>query len=61
MRSFPPIFSQTIRLVAQSVGLKKGSALMAVMRKMRVVAVHLLTHEQEDYDRSLVAVGNLAG
>jgi len=47
------------RLVAR--GLKKGSALMAVMRKMLAVTVHLLKHEQEDYDRSLVAVGNLAG
>ena len=42
-------------------GRKCGSALMAVMRKMLAVAVHLLKHEQEDYDRSLVAVGNLAG
>jgi transposase len=42
-------------------GLKKGSALMAVMRKMLAVAVHLLKHEQQDYDRSLVGVGMLAG
>ena len=38
------------RLVAR--GLKKGSALMAVMRKMLAVAVHLLKHEQQDYDPS---------
>ena len=42
-------------------GLKKGSALIAVMRKMLAVAVHLLKHEQQDYDPSKVAVGNLAG
>ncbi len=30
-------------------GLKKGSALMAVMRKMLAVAAHLLMHEEE-YD-----------
>ena len=47
------------RLVAR--GLKKGSALMAVMRKMLAVTVHLLKHVQEDYDPSKVAVGNLAG
>ena len=35
-------------------GLKKGSALMAVMRKMLTVAAHLLKHEKENYDRSLV-------
>src|SRR5258708_20154405 len=33
-------------------GLKKGSALMAVMRKMLAVTVYLLKHEQQDYDRS---------
>jgi len=42
-------------------GLKKGSALMAVMRKMLAVAAHLLTHEREDYDPSKVGVGLLAG
>lgn len=36
------------RLVAR--GLKKGSALMAVMRKMLAVAAYLLRHEQEEYD-----------
>jgi transposase len=35
-------------------GRKYGSALMAVMRKMLTVAAHLLKHEQENYDRSLV-------
>jgi len=42
-------------------GLKKGSALMAVMRKMLAVTVYLLKHEQQDYDPSKVGVGNLAG
>ena len=42
-------------------GLKKGSALMAVMRKMLAVAAHLLKHEREDYDPSKVGVGLLAG
>jgi transposase len=42
-------------------GLKKGSALMAVMRQMLAVAVYLLKHEQQNYDPSKVAVGNLAG
>ena len=41
-------------------GLKKGSALMAVMRKMLAVAVYLLKHEQQDYDQSKVGVGSLA-
>jgi transposase len=41
-------------------GLKKGSALMAVMRKMLAVAAHLLRHEGEEYDRSLVC-GSRAG
>ena len=41
-------------------GLKKGSALMAVMRKMLAVTVHLLKHEQQDYDPSKVGVGMLA-
>jgi len=41
-------------------GLKKGSALMAVMRKMLAVAAHLLMHEDEEYDRSLVC-GSAAG
>lgn len=36
------------RLVAR--GLKKGSALMAVMRKMLAVAAHLLMHEKEEYE-----------
>ncbi len=40
------------RLVAR--GLRKGSALIAVMRKMLIVAVHLLKTEQE-YDPSRVA------
>jgi transposase len=40
-------------------GLKKGSALMAVMRKMLAVAVHLLKH-QEDYDPSKVSASNAA-
>lgn len=31
-------------------GLKKGSALMAVMRKMLAVAAHLLMHEGEEFD-----------
>jgi transposase len=35
-------------------GLKKGSALMAVMRKMLAVAAHLLRHEGEEYDPSKV-------
>ena len=35
-------------------GLKKGSALMAVMRKMLAVAAHLLMHEGEEYDPSKV-------
>ena len=39
-------------------GLKKGSALMAVMRKMLAVAVHLLKHEQEDYDPSKVCASS---
>ncbi len=40
-------------------GRKYGSALMAVMRKMLAVAVHLLKH-QEDYDRSLVCASSAA-
>ena|SRR6516165_9759707 len=36
------------RLVAR--GLRKGSALMAVMRTMLAVAAHLLMHVQEEYD-----------
>jgi transposase len=47
------------RLVAR--GLKKGSALMAVMRKMLAVAVYLLKHQQQDYDPSKVGVGSVAG
>ena len=39
----------------------QGSALMAVMRKMLLVAAHLLRHEQEDYDPSKVGVGIVAG
>jgi transposase len=35
-------------------GLKKGSALMAVMRKLLAVAAHLLRHEGEEYDPSKV-------
>jgi len=46
------------RLVAR--GLKKGSALMAVMRKMLAVAAHLLMHEEEEYDPSKVC-GSGAG
>ena len=41
-------------------GLKKSSALMAVMRKMLTVTVYLLKHEQQDYDPSKVGVGMLA-
>src|SRR2546423_882051 len=41
-------------------GLKKGSALMAVMRKMLAVAAHLLMHEDEEDDRSL-DFGSAAG
>src|SRR6516162_6874882 len=44
------------RLVAR--GRKYGSALMAVMRKMLAVAVHLLKHDQENYDRSPVCVSS---
>jgi transposase len=46
------------RLVAR--GRKYGSALMAVMRKMLAVAAHLLKHEQENYDRSLVGASSTA-
>lgn len=45
-------------------GLRKGSALMAVMRKLLAVAVHLLTHEGEAYDPRKVCgscVGEWAG
>jgi len=45
------------RLVAR--GLKKGSALMAVMRKMLAVAAHLLMHEEENYDPSKVSAGTV--
>lgn len=38
-------------------GLKKGSALMAVMRKMLAVAAHLLLHEEEAYNPSKVCAG----
>jgi len=41
-------------------GLKKGSALMAVMRKLLAVAAHLLRHEGEEYDPSKVC-GSSAG
>jgi transposase len=41
-------------------GLKKGSALMAVMRKLLAVAAHLLMHEGEEYDPSKVC-GSRAG
>ena len=44
------------RLVAR--GLKKGSALMAVMRKMLAVAAHLLMHEEEEYDPNKVCGGS---
>ncbi len=37
-------------------GLKKGSALMAVMRKMLAVAAHLLK-TGEEYDPQKVSVG----
>jgi transposase len=47
------------RLVAR--GLKKGSALMAVMRKMLAVATHLLMHEDEDYDPLKVSAGTVGG
>ena len=43
------------RLVAR--GLKKGSALMAGMRKRLAVAAHLLTHPEEDSDPSQVGAG----
>src|SRR5258708_30742113 len=43
------------RLVAR--GLKKGSALMAVMHKMLAVAAHLLRHEKEEYDPRKVCAG----
>jgi transposase len=43
------------RLVAR--GLKKGSALMAVMRKMLAVAAYLLRHEEEQYDPRKVCAG----
>ena len=46
------------RLVVR--GLKKGSALMAVMRKMLAVAVHLLKYEREDYDPSKVCASSAA-
>jgi transposase len=35
-------------------GLRKGSALMAVMRKRLAVAAPLLMHEEEGYDPSKV-------
>ncbi len=41
-------------------GLKKGSALMAVMRKLLAVAAHLLMHEGEEYDPHKVC-GSQAG
>ena len=41
-------------------GLKKGSALMAVMRKLLAVAAHLLMHEGEEYDPRKVC-GSRAG
>jgi transposase len=41
-------------------GLKKGSALMAVMRKLLAVAAHLLMHEGEEYDPGKVC-GSGAG
>jgi len=41
-------------------GLRKGSALMAVMRKMLAVAAHLLKHEEESYDPSKVCAGDAA-
>src|SRR5213082_1304821 len=41
-------------------GLKKGSALMAVMRKMLAVAAHILRHDQENYDPSKVCVSSAA-
>jgi hypothetical protein len=47
------------RLVAR--GLKKGSALMAVMRKMLAVAAHLLRHEEESYDPRKVSAGAVGG
>lgn len=42
-------------------GLKKGSALMATMRKMLAVAVHLLRHEKESYDPRKVSAGAVGG
>jgi len=44
------------RLVAR--GVKKGSALMAVMRKLLAVATHLLMHEGEEYDPCKVCGSN---
>src|SRR2546421_1565767 len=41
-------------------GLRCGSALMAVMRKMLAVAAHLLKHEEESYDPSKVCAGDAA-
>jgi transposase len=41
-------------------GLKTGSALMAVMRKMLAVAAHLLRHQEEEYDPNKVC-GSRAG
>jgi len=43
-----------------SVDEKIGSALMAVMRKMLAVAVHLLKHEQENSDPSKVGASSAA-
>jgi len=41
-------------------GRRCGSALMAVMRKMLAVAVHLLKHDQENYDPSKVGGSSAA-
>jgi transposase len=43
------------RLVVR--GLKKGSAVMAVMRKMLAVAAHLSMHKGEEFDPTKVAPG----
>ena len=46
------------RLMAR--GLKKGSARISVMRKILAVAIHLLKHDQENYDPSKVCVSGAA-
>ena len=43
------------RMVERS--LKKGSALLAIIRELLAVAAHLLSHEQEKYDPSKFCAG----